>query len=159
MTKLKKIKTWKDNLNDVIRDVVFPDDDLLELMMIPEEDRENIVLFIDKYFIRDPGPDEIVTNEDVRICYSETQGQSLGSNVLRKYIFFDVYVKNDHLHDFDDDMLSFRTDKICQKLKENLTDETYVCRLRFSYVDDYSLFTKMIGYTRHRIVFSYKITF
>lgn len=156
---MKKIKTWKDNLNDVIRDVLFPDEELLDLMMIPEDDRENIVKFIDKSFIRDPGPDEIVTDEDVRICYSEMEGQALGSNVVRKYLFFDVYVKNEHLHDVGDDMLAFRTDKICQKIKEDLISDTYVCRLRFNYVDDFSLFTKMIGYTRHRIIFSYKISF
>lgn len=128
-------------------------------MMIPIEDRDDIIKFIDKYFIRDPASDEILTTEDVRICYSEQAGRSLGKNVLKKYIYFDVYVKNEHLHDVGDDLLKFRTDMICQKLKELLTDEKYVCMIDFSYEDDQSLFTKLIGYTRHRIAFSYKISF
>lgn len=65
---MRKIKTWKDNLNDVVRDVIFNDQEMMDLMMIPKKDRENIIKFIDKYFIRNPAPDELVTNEDVRIC-------------------------------------------------------------------------------------------
>lgn len=128
-------------------------------MMIPEDDREDIIKFIDKYFIRDPAPDEILTTEDVRICYGDLTGTSIGKYVLKKVIFFDIYVKNDHLHDVGDDLLVFRTDTICQKLKELLTDKKYVCKIDFSYEDDYGLFTKMVGYTRHRLLLSYKISF
>ena len=157
---MKKIKTWKDNLNDVIRDVFFADQELLDYMMVPEEDRYNIIKFIDKYFIRNPAPDELITNENVRICYSEDSGKPFGSNVLNKYIWFDIYVKNDHLHDADDyDMLVFRTDRIAQCIKEDLTNTKYVCRLNFKYEDDYDLYTKIIGYKRHRIIFSYKTSF
>ena len=45
---MRKIKTWKDNLNDVIRDVIFTDSELIDLMMIPMEDKEDIIRFIDK---------------------------------------------------------------------------------------------------------------
>ena len=127
--------------------------------MIPEDDRNDIIKFIDKYFIRNPAPDEILTTEDVRICYGELAGRSIGKYVLKKMIFFDIYVKNNHLHDVGDDLLVSRTDTICQKLKELLTDQKYVCMIAFSYEDDYGLFTKMVGYTRHRLVLSYKISF
>jgi len=156
---LRKIKTWKDNLNDVVRDVVFADHELLDYMMIPEADRENIVKFIDKYFIRNPAPDELLTKEDVRICYGELAGRPIGKYVLKKMLFFDIYVKNEHLHDVDDDLLISRADTICQKLKELLTWDKYVCNIDFRYEDDYGLFTKMVGYTRHRLVLSYKISF
>lgn len=63
------------------------------------------------------------------------------------------------MHDVCDDLLVRRTDTICQKLKELLTDEKYVCNIAFSYEDDYELYTKVIGYSRQRIVFSYKISF
>lgn len=156
---MRKIKTWKDNLNDVVRDVIFSNGELLDLMMIPEADRNDIIKFIDKYFIRDPAPDEILTTEDVRICYGEIAGRQIGKYVLKKMIFFDIYVKNNHLHDVSDDLLVYRTDTICQKLKELLTDSKYVCMIDFNYEDDYGLFTKMVGYTRHRLVLSYKISF
>ena len=156
---MRKIKTWKDNLNDVIRDVIFTDQELLDYMLIPEEDRENIIKFIDKQFIKDPAPDELVTTEDVRIAFSEQPGRSIGKYVLKKMMYFDVFVKDNHMHDVGDDLLVSRTDVICQRLKELLTDEKYVCNIDFSYEDDYSLYTKVAGYTRHRIVFSYKISF
>lgn len=120
---MKKIKTWKDNLNDVIRYHLFPDLELRELMLIPEQDQGNIVKFINNYLIRSIAPDEILTNEDVRICYSEDAGRSLGSNCLKKILNFDIYVKTKRLHDTGNDLLSFRTDKICQRLKEMLTEE------------------------------------
>ena len=156
---MKKIKTWKDNINDVIRYVLFPDEELKELMLIPDKDKSNIMKFITNYFIRSVAPDEILTDEDVRICYSEDSGRSLGSNCLKKFFNCDVYVKTKNLHDCGNDLLAFRTDKICQKLKELLTTEKYVCMIDFTYEDDYDLFSKLAGYTRHRIVFSYKITF
>ena len=156
---MRKIKTWKDNINDVVRDVVFSDVEFLDYMLIPEDDRENIVKFIDKYFIQNPSPDELMTTEDVRICYGDLAGRSIGKNMLKKIMFFDVYVKNEHLHDVGEDLLVSRTDVICQKLKEMLTDRRYVCRINFNYEDDYPLYTKTIGYTRHRILFSYKISF
>ena len=156
---MRKVKTWKDNLNDVIRNVFFADDTLLDAMMIHKEERQNIVKFTDKYFIRNPVPDELITTENVRICYSEEQGRSIGSNMIKKYIWFDVFVKNDHLHDCGNDILEFRTDKICQIIKEDLISAKYVCQIDFSYEDDYGLYTKLVGYTRHRILFSYKISF
>lgn len=128
-------------------------------MLIPEADQNNIVKFVSNYFIRSTAPDEILTDEDVRICYSEYTGRSIGSNCVKKILNCDVYVKTKRLHDCGRDYLSFRTDKICQKLKELLTSEKYVCLIDFSYEDDQDLFSKLAGYTRHRIVFSYKITF
>lgn len=87
---MKKIKTWKDNLNDVIRFHLYPDQELRSLMMIPEDDENNIVKYISNYLIRSNAPDEILTNENVRICYSEDAGRSLGSNCLKKILNFDV---------------------------------------------------------------------
>lgn len=127
--------------------------------MIPEEDREDIIKFINQYYIRDPAPDEILTTEDVRICWGEQEGKSIGKYVLKKNIFFDVYVKNTHLHDVGNDLLISRADKICQRMKELLTDQKQVCMIDFSQEDDQGLFTKMVGYTRHRLVLSQKISF
>lgn len=156
---MRKIKTWKDNLNDVVRDVFFTDTELLDYMLIPQSDRENIIKFQENYFVKDPDPDELITKEQVRVCYGDKEGTSIGKNALKKYLVFDVYVKKEHVHDVSNDMLASRLDYICEKIKEDLTDKKYVCRIDFSYVDDFPLYTKMIGYMRHRIMFSYKITF
>lgn len=156
---MRKIKTWQDNLNDVIRDVFFVDDELLDLLLVPFEDREDIIKFIDKYLIRSIAPDEILSDEKVRVCYSEETGRKLGSNILKKYLNFDIYVKSDELHSYGNDLLVFRTIAIAEKLQELLTSKKYVCRIAFEYEDEYDLYTKLVGYTRYRIVFSYKTSF
>ena len=71
---MKKIRTWHDNWNEVLRSVLFPDAELKELMCIPEEKRENIREFIGRYMIEDAMPDEPVIDEDVRVVYYETEG-------------------------------------------------------------------------------------
>lgn len=55
---MKKLRTWHDNWNNVIRDVLFPDEELKVLMCIPEDLQSNIREFIGRYFIEDAMPDE-----------------------------------------------------------------------------------------------------
>lgn len=159
MRRLRKTRTWNDNLNNVIRDVIFPDAELLELMNIPEKYRDDIILFLKKYFVKDVTTDEIVTDEDVRICYSQEAGRSLGMNMVKKYLNFDIYVKDSILHTATNDMLQSRDELIAERLKELLTDTRYVCHINFHFEDSYDLYTKTVGYHRYRIAFSYKTSF
>lgn len=152
-------KTWNDNLNDVIRDVIFPDETLLDMMIIPNNLRDDIITFITKYFIKDPSTDEVVTNENVRICYYTDNADEIGMNVNRRYIYFDIYVKNEELHTYSNDMLASRTELIADRLRELLTQNRYICNLRFKYVDDYDLYTKQIGYRRYCVCFSYNASY
>lgn len=104
-------------------------------------------------------PDEPVTDEKVRVIYYETEGTKLGTpHVLRKQLAFDIYVKNEVLHDVSADRLIRRDKKIGQRLKELLTGKDYVCGMRFQYEDEYHLGAKTIGYRRYHIVFSYVTT-
>ncbi|MGN0763467.1 MAG: hypothetical protein ACI4MK_08755 [Aristaeellaceae bacterium] len=146
-------------MNNVIRDVLFPDAELEELMCIPDGQRNNLREFIGRYFIEDALPDEPVTDEKVRVIWYETEGAALGTvHVLRKYLAFDVYVHNDCLYNVSNDRLKRRDKQIGQRLKELLTGKSHVCGLRFQYVDEYHLGAKTIGYRRYHIVFSYVTT-
>lgn len=156
---MRKTSTWHDNLNNVIRDVFFQDEELLDLMVIDIKDRKNILKFIDKYFVKAVVSDEIVTDEKVRICYHEEEGRSIGSNMTKKYLHFDIFVKDEYQHNYGDDMLQSRTELIAEKIKELLTDSKYVCRINFTFMDSYDLYTKTMGYKRYRISFSYKVSF
>lgn len=128
-------------------------------MCIPEDKQENIREFIDRYFIEDAMPDELVLNEDVRVICYETEGTQLGSpHVLRKLLAFDIYVKEDALYNVGTDRLVRRDKKIGQRLKELLTGKDHVCGLRFRYEDEYHLGAKTIGYRRYHMVFSYVTT-
>lgn len=129
-------------------------------MLIPSASRNNIKTYIEKYFIEDALPDELVTDEDVRILYYETEGSSFGNpNVLLKYLEFDIFVKNASLFNATNDRLQRRDKLILARLKHLLLSDAYVCGLRFSYVDDYHLGAKTVGYRRYHAVFSYKQTY
>ena len=62
---MRVTKTWADNLNDAIRDKVFPDEELMRLMLVPAEAKENIRVFLDRFFIKEAISDEIITDEPV----------------------------------------------------------------------------------------------
>jgi len=154
---IEKEKTWDDDWNDVIRKVFWQDYKLKQLMLIPENTA--IVPFITKYFIEDAAPDALLTNEKVRVNHFDTQGYDTGNkNVIRKYKNFDIYVKDDFLYDATNDRLKSRTALIAERIKYLLLRDFYVCGLRFEFRDEYSLWTKTVGYKRYRLVFSYRIT-
>jgi hypothetical protein len=129
------------------------------MMLIPAANRDNIKAFIEKYFVEDIMPDELLTDEDVRILCYETEGVKFGSDkVTKKYLEFDIFVKASVLYTATDDRLQRRDKLIFGRLKTLLTGETYVCNMRFTYEDDYHLGVKTVGYRRYHAVFSYKQT-
>ena len=88
-------------------------------MCVPEQHRNSIRDFIDRYFIEDAMPDEPVVDETVRVIYYETEGVKLGSpHVTKKYLAFDIYVKSNALYNADADRLKRRDKLIAQRLKE-----------------------------------------
>ena len=125
-------------------------------MMIPEN--TSIVQFIDKYFIESAAADEIVTNEQVRIVYYDTKGRGLQRNVYSKYKEFDIYVREEYLYNATNDRLKSRFSLIAERMKYLLLRKNSVCHLRFTYEDEFPLWTKTVGYRRYHIVFSYNTT-
>ena len=66
-------------------------------MLLPEGC--TITQFIDQYFIEDENPDEIMTDEPVRIVCYDSRGRDTGNaNVRFRYKEFDIYVKQEVLH-------------------------------------------------------------
>ena len=114
--RVEKTRTWDDNWDDVVRSVIFKDDKLKALMCIP--DGTTITKFIDKYFIEDENPDEILTDEKVRITYYDSPGRDTGNkNVFNRYKEFDIYVKQDVVHNATEDRLKKRYKLIAERLK------------------------------------------
>lgn len=88
-------------------------------MCVPEQHRNSIRDFIDRYFIEDAMPDAPVVDETVRVIYYEMEGVKLGSpHVTKKYLAFDIYVKSNALYNADADRLKRRDKLIAQRLKE-----------------------------------------
>lgn len=140
--------------------MIFPDTELKALLLVPAAEQKDIRAFISRYFVEDAMPDELVTDEKVRVVYYETEGSKLGNDphITKKYLEFDIYVKEDSLYNASTDRLCRRDKKISQRLKDLLTGSRYVCGLRFTWEDDYHLGAKTIGYRRFHTVFSYKQT-
>lgn len=153
-------RTWNDNIASILRDVFFPCEELKELLMIPEADRGNIQVFADKYFINDPMGEEQLTDEKARVLYYATEANAMGNpHVKQKLLAFDIFVRRSERYTASDDGLRGRDKMIVQVIQELLTDNRYVGNMRFTYEDDYELGTKVVGFIRHHIVFSYKTSF
>lgn len=154
---VEKTHTWQDNWRDVERYVIWQDEKLKELMMIPEG--TTIVTFFKKYFMNNASGDEILSNEKVRVTYYDAYGPDSGNPGVRQcYKEFDIYVQEDYLHNATRDQLQNRCDLIAERLRYLLLKSSTVHGLRFSYRDEYGMWTKTIGYQRFHVVFGYKRT-
>ena len=87
--------SWYENMVNVVRSVLFKDNELKALMMIPSSDANNIISFRDKYFIHATITDTPITNESVRVLYSEELPMETSApNVFTHTIVFDIYVND-----------------------------------------------------------------
>ncbi len=152
------ISTWMNDWNTIIRTVIFPDNELKELMRIPEN--TNIITFIDKYFMRQGYSNTLLENEDVRIIYGDViSHETEVPNVKRNEMSFDIYVKYEHLHNVGNDRLQMRTQLIANRLITLLTKDgtsgKYLGGYRFWPKSDLDLGTRTTGYARYCVTFEY----
>lgn len=116
----------------------------------------DILTFTQKYFLRDNATDELLTNEKVRVVYYDAQGmRTRNKYVLGRYRHFDIFVSEDVEHTATRDKLQSRQVLIAQRIKELLLQKKEQYGIRFSYEDEYDLWTKTIGYKLYHIVFFY----
>lgn len=149
---------WIDDWNDILRDVIFPDEELKSLMMIP--DGTNIITFIDKYFIRAGYTSKVLSNEPVRIVYGNMYSNQTGNpHVTRNEMSFDIYVNLDHIHDAENDRLVMRTHLIAKRLIDLLTQKRYLGNYRFWVSSECEMGTSTIGYARYNVSFNYMKTY
>ena len=154
---VEKTRTWQDNWNNVVRNVLFRDEKLKELMLVPEG--TDIMVFQKKYFIRDGSTDELLTNEKVRVVAYDAEGLSTwNKNVRVKYKNFDIFVSEDIEHTADVDRLKSRQVLIAERIKYLLMRQRVCENLRFEYEDEYDLWTKTVGYKLYRLTVFYKTT-
>lgn len=148
--------SWMKDWNDIIRYVFFSDWELKKLMMIP--DGTNIITFINNYFVRSQFTSTLLTNENVRILYYDSQGQNTDNpNVRKKIMTFDIFVKNEHAHDVGEDRLMMRSQLIAERLMYLLTKDRYINKsgYRFWIAGDWDLGSRTSGYTRYCVSFYY----
>ena len=154
---VEKTRTWQDNWNNVVRNVLFTDDRLKELMLVPEG--TDIMTFQKKYFIRDGSTDELLTKEKVRVVTHDDPGSATWNRGVRlKYKMFDIFVSEDIEHTAETDRLKSRQVLIAERIKYLLLRKWNCEHLHFQYEDEYDLWTKTVGYKEYRITFFYKTT-
>lgn len=154
---VEKTRSWQDNWNNVVRNVLFEDDKLKDLMLVPKG--TSIIDFQKKYFIRDGSTDELLTNEKVRIVTYDEQGSETWNKGVRvKYKNFDIFVSDDVEHTADIDRLRSRQILIAERIKYLLLRKWDVEHLHFQYEDEYDQWTKTVGYKMYKLTFFYKTT-
>lgn len=147
---------WITEWNTILRKAIFKDEELKELMMIPEG--TDIITFFDKYFIRAAFTNELVEHEDVRIVYGVVNNDDTDvSDVKRNTLNFDIYVKTEHLHDVGRDRLLYRTELIAERLKNilKLNDFVQNTGYKFRMGGEGELGTRTVGYNRYGISFHF----
>ena len=152
------LRSWIDDWNNIIRNVIFKDEELKSLMKLPAN--TNIITFIDKYFIRAGYTTEVLTNESVRIVYGTiARGDAMNPYVTRNEMSFDIYVKLEDLHNVERDRLVFRNHLIAKRLIDLLTNQRYLGAYRFTVEGEGDMGTSTIGYTRYNVTFGFMKTY
>lgn len=145
--------SWIDDWNDVIRNVFFQDHVLRALMKLPSD--ISIIDFIDRYFIRAGYTNTILTDESVRIIYGTYAVPTNVSGVTKNQMSFDIYVKNEDLHNVGNDRLVMRTQLIARRIIYLLTKDRYNGAYRFYDPYEGDMGTSAIGYSRYNATLSY----
>lgn len=144
---------WIEDWNKIIREILFADDILKALMKLPEG--TTIIDFIDRYFIRAGYTNKILTNEDVRIIYGTAAIPTNIDGVTKNQMSFDIYVKNEDLHNVGRDRLVMRTQLIAKRIISLLTKDRYNGAYRFYDPYEGDMGTSAIGYARYNVTLSY----
>ena len=152
------ISTWMSDWNNIIRHVIFPDEELKSLMLVPKG--TTIMDFINNYFIRAGYTNELLEKEDVRIVYGDADSKPTDvPNVKKNVLSFDIYVRTQKLHNASNDRLMYRTHLIANRLNELLTNKgtsgKYLGGYRFWPSKELDLGTRTVGYVRYNISFEY----
>ena len=150
------LKAW----NTIIRKIIWKDDELKQLMKIPSG--TNIIQFCNRYFVRAGFSNDLLTDEVCRIIYSDIQGNDTSvPNVRKNMITFDIYVKQEELHNVGNDRLMARCDLIAERLYKLLLQERYLADTgyRFWIAGAWDLGTRTVGYSRKTIAFYYMMVY
>jgi hypothetical protein len=147
---------WVESWNKIIREIIWRDADLKHLMKIPP--KTGILQFCDRYFVRAGFSNQLLTDEVCKITYSDIQGTDTAvQNVRKNMLTFDIYVKQEELHNVGDDRLMSRIELIAERIYKDLTDKKYLADTgyRFWIAGDWDLGTRTVGYARKTIAFYY----
>ncbi len=157
MAQLMQQDAWISDWNDIVRNIIFKDDALRELMMLPKT--ATIIDFYEKYFIRTGTVSTVLKDETVRINYTMASISTLGERVGRNILSFDIYVKDKYQHNYSNDALTCRTELIALRLRQLLLGNRYNGVYRFYDPNEGDMNTSTIGYSRYNLTLSFTKVF
>lgn len=152
---------WDDDWLDIIRDVIFPDTELKELMGVAP--KTSILEFVNRYFVQaGKTTSELLTNEDIRVVYGFYPADSTDiPNAHNMTLSLDIYCPTEKMHTVGKDRLVARTQRIARRFLELLyikpRDENYGYIGVFKFRDPHEtvLGTRTIGYERHCLTMTF----
>ena len=148
-------KVWIQDWNNIVRNVIFADEELRSLMKLPED--ITLSEFDRKYFINAGNAAEVLTNESVRIVYGMSHnGNTSNPHVRISELSFDIYVRSKDQRVLGEDILTRRSVLITSRLVDLLTSKRYLGVYLFWVSGETDLATSAVGYVRRHIDFSYE---
>ena len=151
------ILAWARSWNKIIREIIWPDNDLKTFMKIPS--KTGILQFTERYFIRAGYTNRLLTDEVCRIVYADSTGiETDVPNITKNTMFFDIYVKQDEMYNIGNDRLLSRLDYIADRLDKLLTQSRYLADTAYRFwpaEGELDLGTRTQGYSRRTLAYHY----
>jgi hypothetical protein len=132
--------------------VLYNDDTLKSLLLIPTADKTNMAKVRDTYIVQSYGSDDIVTNESCKIIYHDISLTETNNDYCKlDGIVFEIYVKGASEYSG----LDRRQFLIAGRLNY-LLSRKYVGSLKFKPIDKGELYCSTQNYKRYFVKYRYK---
>ena len=148
-----------DNWNGIYS-MLYQDEELKDLMLIPEADYNNPAAFRDKYFINSQKTDKVLAVDvDCRVIfYKSAMVETENARVKKQAVVFEIFTKNHCQYGVGSNAFTRRDVAVAERLRELFGYET-LRNLSFRPLDQSDLAPGADGYNRYMASFEYKLVF
>ena len=141
-----------------VRLLLFNDNELMDLMLIPEDKREDLVSFRDEYCVvgLNNSPNVITSDIPVRLVLGWSSGSMTNNpNVLLRKVRFEIYVSLTYEYEETENVLDRRAELIESRIIYLLSNKK-IQGFKFNLADVGDLDTFSYDYTRSFVTFTVK---
>lgn len=146
------------DITKAIRLLLFNDEKLMDLMMVPADKRDDLVSFRDEYCVvgLDNAPNVIADNVPVRLVLGWASASDTNNpSVLLRKLRFEIYVSLTYQYEESDNVLDRRTELITNRIIY-LLSEKRIEGFKLKVADLGDLDTFSYDYTRSFVTFTVK---
>lgn len=140
--------------------MLYRDEKLKQLLLIPDSDFFKPALFRDKYFINSQKADAVIDNTvDCRVIFYQSAMTETGNERVQKQaVVFEIMVKRTHLYDVSDNAFVRRDKEIAERIYTILSRK-YLYGFQLRPMNKGDLEPSSEGYSRYMTAFEYKQVF